>query len=807
MSDLDCLACGAHGTLEYAAEIGTLACTRCGTVSTSSAAHSFELLQRVDAEDAFQNGRTYVGSGGGTYGGAMGTQRVGQRVGTWTRTAEGGTAIYQAQRRNETEQYMRRLLARYDLGSLRDRTRYLFGRAKERLGFQWGRKAEIFCAACVYVAAREAGKSLWLLELASLIEVKDPIILSRAVRVVKFELRISYNDHDPALFLERVLVHLQSAFALTSSSASSSTSMPLPVLHSSVDTRKTTFSAANAAWVRSIQLPAVRELATGLVALTSDLSLTAGRHGQSVAAAVVIAAIEGVARRPAPVVQEFADEFAWMLGASAYSILERYRDINRLLLDFAAKLPWADALGLAVPPDKVKRKRSRKTRSKKTVKVDVVAHTADIVALRKTLMAGEQPAPLFLPGEEDAKRVGPPDLQYDEDYDEPSYMHDPLFDSAAADRYYDALEHDEQVDDEEPTRLTSPSIAVALQASSPPPVKPMLPQHAPVGSDSYRKAAKARRPQQYSRERDVKPQPSILLSAGARSGRAALSPSPDPALAVHAAAANDAQVRQLLLAGLDLAQVARGTSPSAASSSVTTVAPTSRLDRLLWTKPAADITDDELFAEGELEAYLRPRDEALRLLHLPATQAMLAADEALVRGRKERGDDGSAPASKPHRPKYAFSAPRDAQGNFVKAPRPRGTDEQGGQRRGVKRGASDGDEDGFEPRKRRTKILDRAALEAYLASGTGSDDDDGEAAAGAAVQRDEEEERGGGGAGRSDWQVEMALQAAQEEGEDVARDDDDDDDMVHEGGDEDDWRKEYGGYRAVEEDDVGGEVY
>ena len=97
MSDLDCPACGAHGTLEYAAEIDTLACTRCGTVSAS--AHSFELLQRVDAEDAYQNGRTYVGSGGATFGGAMGTQRVGQKVGTWTRTAEGGTAIYQAQRK------------------------------------------------------------------------------------------------------------------------------------------------------------------------------------------------------------------------------------------------------------------------------------------------------------------------------------------------------------------------------------------------------------------------------------------------------------------------------------------------------------------------------------------------------------------------------------------------------------------------------------------------------------------------------------------------------------------------------------
>ena len=42
----------------------------------------------------------------------------------------------------------------------------MFDRAKARLGFRWGRKAEIFAAACVYVAAREAGKPVWLLELA-----------------------------------------------------------------------------------------------------------------------------------------------------------------------------------------------------------------------------------------------------------------------------------------------------------------------------------------------------------------------------------------------------------------------------------------------------------------------------------------------------------------------------------------------------------------------------------------------------------------------------------------------------------------
>jgi transcription initiation factor TFIIIB Brf1 subunit/transcription initiation factor TFIIB len=70
-------------------------------------------------------------------------------------------------KQDEFNSFLRRLLSRFQLWeSLRDRVRFLFREAKTRIKFKWGRRAEIFAAACLYVAAKEGNKKLWLLELA-----------------------------------------------------------------------------------------------------------------------------------------------------------------------------------------------------------------------------------------------------------------------------------------------------------------------------------------------------------------------------------------------------------------------------------------------------------------------------------------------------------------------------------------------------------------------------------------------------------------------------------------------------------------
>lgn len=89
-----CASCHTSNSLEYSPETGVLACTVCGTVSSSSASQSFEFLARVDEEDEFQNGRTYIGSGAlaGEFGGvgAMQVRRQGGKSGAWARAAGEG---------------------------------------------------------------------------------------------------------------------------------------------------------------------------------------------------------------------------------------------------------------------------------------------------------------------------------------------------------------------------------------------------------------------------------------------------------------------------------------------------------------------------------------------------------------------------------------------------------------------------------------------------------------------------------------------------------------------------------------------
>lgn len=99
---MDCTSCGGVDTLEYSPELGTLACTRCGTVSTSSASHAFEYLARVDEEDRYQNGRHYISAGtlSGDYGSLGGMQigRGGQGH-NWARATGESRQIYQAQKK------------------------------------------------------------------------------------------------------------------------------------------------------------------------------------------------------------------------------------------------------------------------------------------------------------------------------------------------------------------------------------------------------------------------------------------------------------------------------------------------------------------------------------------------------------------------------------------------------------------------------------------------------------------------------------------------------------------------------------
>lgn len=97
-----CASCGAVDTLELDLASGTLACTRCGTVSSESSTAAFEFLARVDEEDEFANGRTFVSDkavawAGGI--GASGVRALGGRAVQWASGIGERRGIFHAQKK------------------------------------------------------------------------------------------------------------------------------------------------------------------------------------------------------------------------------------------------------------------------------------------------------------------------------------------------------------------------------------------------------------------------------------------------------------------------------------------------------------------------------------------------------------------------------------------------------------------------------------------------------------------------------------------------------------------------------------
>ncbi|GAA6000977.1 hypothetical protein JCM10207_007352 [Rhodosporidiobolus poonsookiae] len=809
-----CTDCG--GPLEHSPELGTTACTVCGLVSTSSSSQAIEFLGRVHDEDAFEGGRTIVGSRQSGWGGtgAEGARRMGGKATAWMSRAGESAVIYHSKKHDDFQRYLNRLLTRFNVHSLRRRVQWLFDEAKRKVRFKWGKAAETFGAACLYIAAREANKGVWLLELAEVVEVKDLYTLTRAVRIVKYETGSKPMEIEPAMFIERILAHLNTVFA---------TSNAPPPLHNSSTAKKTTWSASNLAWIRALSLPEVRTLAAGLLSFSTEQALTAGRAPEPVACAVVLVALEGVARRPCPVQQEFCDELAWLLGTKAYTIQERYRDFNRLLADRGRELPWLIGAEFSLPGEKGKADKKRKDGkpSKKGMKKELVQFTSDIVQFWRAIDArrakergvkAEKEAARLDKGKGKGKAV-----EQDED--------DPGIGEQGAD-YPPGGDSDDEDDagdgdDAFADPLLSLKASNAFLEPTPQPNTTLSPEQPrqpdPPWDHNALPKQKFKRPAEFQRASDPsKRLKQIEDAAGSivAAGRFALSPSPadtpspsfpsssalPPSSAQPAHAPNTVLARQLLLAGNDPALIwshlhARKNHKTLESQSVTTTpTPATRLDRLLWDKPVDAVADDELFDADELESYVRSEPEVAAFLRLPATQDMLRIDAELSAARAAQ-----PPRANPRRrTRSRFFAKGyendDAPENAV--PEPAGLPRMNGAGAARATREGTGESDSFRPRKKKTKLKPeaKARIEALLAleRGAGSDED----------------EDGGDGAG--EWRFDLALDAARDEGEEVADDDGDAASDVASpargrGGedDEEDWRAALGYGAGGDEEEEG----
>jgi hypothetical protein len=400
---------------------------------------------------------------------------------------------------------------------------------------------------------------------------------------------ITTVDSDPFVFLEPLIIHFASLLR-----------QPTPVLSGS---KKTTWTKKNLDWLRSLKLTEVRTLAEGLLAFIVDINLAVGRAPEQVACAIVIVAMEGVARRLAPVVGEIMDDMAFRLKVAAFTIAERYRELHRLLLDFAPRIPW---IGSTLEGKKKK---------------DMVAYTEDIVKFRKALDAKKKREEVAqklvllseVEGEEGgAVASGSGGGKGDSDEDEAG---------GAEEHFPDPITN--------PKAAKAAKLVVVTPTAGPNRVAAVFTEEKILHLATQRPnngSTKGQRPLEYMRQR---PGAANLVRTLENTANSLLSPfitspitpatpasstpststvkqiHPGIAFAPHSAEA--IRFRQQMLAGHEPLEIFAGVRAP-------TFTPTTRLERLLWERGNSDgIADDELFGEDELEGFLRSSNEVIML--------------------------------------------------------------------------------------------------------------------------------------------------------------------------------------------------
>jgi len=617
---------------------------------------------------------------------------------------------------------------------------------------------------------------------------------ARAVRITKLENEIRTPEIDPVMFVERILVHLQQILR-----------DPKPKYH--VGPKEKAFSAKNLTWIRGLSLQDARTLAVSLLGFSRELYLVAGRSPEQVACAVVMVALEGIARQPCPKQQEFDDELAWLTKTASFTIQERYREYIKALTDYAPKLPWVAS------------------KASKWKKKEVVEYTSDIVQFWRALDAKQKKDKAKKAEEELQARKAEEDLQaarMEEDLQRAGESEKGKWEGKiegedyASDQGRDQRQESEgvfvpqpQQEQEQPQQIEGmeeeeeeegsdeealPANLVAdydgSQADSPTASEDDLPDpmKSKTAADLYefdqtemapskrgggggidkavRSETVAKRAQEYVRgspewtrrraaeaalAKGYRPSPSPALSPAPPTPEAYFPdlclPTPPP-LPVASSSKSSSKLnpnnnrpltavesQEILAYGHKpeaiRAQLAPGLKRDVGSNRSET-----RLSRLLWEKTAHDIEDEELFADGELESYLRTDAEALLVARTDIYSKMIRDANAQKHEEKEI------------RPRRRVRGQINPEFTELKnEAEKKGVSMETVLRRRSRKARGESDEEDvtreFRPRKKKSRIGDEARkrLAAFLAK-NGSD---------------EEEEQGEGGA--PEW-VGLAINVA-----------------------------------------------
>ncbi|QRW15154.1 hypothetical protein RhiLY_14153 [Ceratobasidium sp. AG-Ba] len=199
--------------------------------------------------------------------------------------------------------------------------------------YRWGKSAESVAGASICIALREAGKAETVREVAVHIQCREDQ-LARVYRHLTTKLNTKFEPLDPALLVPPIWSYTQSC--ITASPASG----PFP---------PELVKFINELAPRS---QAVLNLTLQLSNLILRLSLTQGRQPPLVACALLIVSLSGEAGKPVPKPAVLSSALSERFGGTRRGILDRVREIERVIEDWKQELPWT---GSNVPLNQRKR--------------------------------------------------------------------------------------------------------------------------------------------------------------------------------------------------------------------------------------------------------------------------------------------------------------------------------------------------------------------------------------------------------------------------------------------------------------------
>ncbi|KZO97886.1 hypothetical protein CALVIDRAFT_63039 [Calocera viscosa TUFC12733] len=414
----------------------------------------------------------------------------------------------------------------------------IFDLVQERAHFNWGSvRADEVGAACVAIALREANLPESLGELSVLMAI--PVLsLTRLYRKAQRLLGFRLPPTDAHLYLSVLASHLLAASA----------DGPHPSLP-----KRTTDA------ILSISKDSLLEWSNKLLSIAEKEALVAGRNAGPVACAAVLLALEAEAEVRLQGVEMLAALLAGRLGKTAYTVMERYHEMVKMLSTFKAELQRHSS---AVMAPYSGREATRRAKSHSAWLKDVLVLVDEISSSKPQEDAGPSIVPSIARRKAEfalhAELANPNGTQSAQDGAESEYW-----------THLSEDDEDDIVDSSEVSACSRP-----LRTSD-------------LAGDAARRAIQVR--SVYARLPRTSQRPARQDEAALRTAHALLAPargSVDPD--------NDVSTRGLLLRTEAPPDDVTGLLRSG-----------SRLSRLVAERGGEHLVeDDELFADGELDSYI-----------------------------------------------------------------------------------------------------------------------------------------------------------------------------------------------------------